>query len=70
MCWGVHIDRVLPGSCCIGCCGHCFHIQDNGSDQPGSLGIETPGILGDESSLKDSLSGVLEIAWVGGGGNL
>ena len=70
MSWGIHIDGVLSGSCCIGYCSHCLHIQDNGSDQPGSLSIVTSGILGDESFLKDSLSRLTEMAWVGGGGNL
>ena len=70
MSWGIHIDGVLSGSCCIGCCSHCLHIQNDGSDQLGSLSVETPGVLGDESLLKDSLFGSTETVWIGEGGNL
>ena len=52
---GIYIDWVLSDSCYVGCCSHCFCIRDDGSDQPGPSSIETPGILGDESSLKNSL---------------
>ena len=68
--WGIHIDGILSSSCCIGCYSHYLHIWDDGSNQPGSLSIETSGILEDESFLKDSLSGLTETAWVGGSGNL
>ena len=68
--WGVHIDWVLFDSYYIGCCSHCFCVRDDGSDQPSSLDTETPGVLRDESSLKDSLSGTTKTMWVGGGGNL
>ena len=70
VCWGVHINWILPDSCCIGHCSHYFCIRDNGSDQPGSLSVETLGVLEDESSLKDSLLETSEMAWVKGGGNL
>ena len=68
--WGIHIDGVFSGSCYIGCCSHCLHIQDDGFDQFGSSSIEASGILGDKSSLEDSLFGLMEMEWVGGGGDL
>ena len=70
VCWGVYIDRVLSGSYCVGCSSHCLYICDDCSDHPGSLSIKTPGILGDESSLKDCLSGPTKTVWVRGDGNL
>ena len=70
MCWGVYINRVFSSFCHIGCSSHCLYICDDCSDHPGFLGIETPGILGDESLLKDHLSGLTKMVWVRGGGDL
>ena len=70
VCQGVYIDRILSGSCCVGCSSHCLCICDDCFDHPGSLGIETPGILGDESPLKDHLSGPIKMAWVRGDSDL
>ena len=70
MCQGIYIDGVFSGSCHIGCSSHCLCVCNDHSDHPGSLSIETPGILGDESPLKDSLLGMSKMVWVGGGGNL
>ena len=70
MSWGVHVNWILSDSCSIGCCSHCFCIKDDSSNQPSSLDMETPGILGDESFLEDSLPGMTEASWVEGGGNL
>ena len=66
----VYVDWIFSRSCCISCCGHCFYIRDNSSNQPGLLNVEAPGILEDGSSLKDGLSGTTKIVWVGRGGNL
>ena len=68
--WSIYIDWILSDSCCIGYCSYRFCIRDNGSDQPGPLSIETLGVLGDESSLKDDLLGMTEVTWVGRGGDL
>ena len=70
ICWGIYINGIVPSPHCIGCSSHCLCICDDHSDHPGSLGIETPGILEDESSLKDRLSGPTKTAWIRGGGNL
>ena len=70
MCRGIYVDGVLPGPCCIGCSGHCLCICDDRSNHPDSLSIETPGILGNESSLEDCLPGLTKAVWVGGDGNL
>ena len=70
MCWGIYINRVLSGSCHIGCSSHCLCICDDCSDHPSPLGIETSGILGDESSLKDCLPGSMKMAWIRGDSNL
>ena len=70
MCWDIYINGIFPSPCCIGCSSHCLCVCDDRSDHPGSLGIETPSILGDESPLKDCLSGLTKTAWVRGGGDL
>ena len=70
MCWGIYINGVFPGPHCIDYSSHCLCVCNDCSDHPGSLGIETPGILGDESPLKDHLSGLTRMVWVRGGGNL
>ena len=74
-CWiivyqSVYINRVLSGSCHIGCSSHCLCISDDCPNHPGSLGIEAPGILEDEFPLKDCLPGPTKTAWVRGDGNL
>ena len=69
-CRGVYVNGVLSGSCRIGCGSHCLCICNDCPDHSGSLGIETPGILGDESSLKDCLPGLTKTVWVRGDGNL
>ena len=70
MCRGIYINRVFSGSHHIGCSSHCLCVCNDYSDHPSFLSIETPGILEDESSLKNRLSGPMKTAWVGGGGNL
>ena len=70
MCWGIYINGIFPGPCCIGCSSHCLCVHNDRSDHPGFLGVETPSILGDESPLKDRLSGLTKMAWVRGGGDL
>ena len=68
--WSIYIDRVLSDFYHVGCCSHCLCICDDCSNHPGFLGIETSAVLGDESSLKDCLSGLTKMAWVRGGSNL
>ena len=68
MCGGIYIDGVFPGPCYISCGSHCLCICDDRSDHPGSLWVETSGILGNESSLEDCLPGLTKAAWVGGDG--
>ena len=62
MCQGVYINGVFLGSCRIGYSSHYLCICNDHSDHPGSLSIETPGILGDESSLEDCLPGLSKVA--------
>ena len=70
MCGAIYVDGVFPSSCCISCSSHCLCICDDCSDHPGFLRVETPGILGNESSLEDCLPGSTKAAWVGGDGDL
>ena len=70
VCQSIYINRVLSGSCCIGCSSHCLCICDDYSNHPGFLGIETSGVLEDESSLKDCLSRPTKTVCIRGGSNL
>ena len=70
MCRGVYVDGVFSGSCRIGYSSQCLYVCDDRSDHLGSLGIETPGILGDEPPLKDCLSRLTKTVWVRGDSDL
>ena len=70
MCGGVYINGVFPGPCCISCSSHGLCICKDRSDHPGSLHVETPGVLGNEFSLEDCLSGSTKAVWVGGDNDL
>ena len=70
MCRAIYIDGVFPGSCCIGCSSHCLCVYNDCSNYPGSLHIESSGVLGNESSLEDCLPRSTKATWIGGDSNL
>ena len=70
MCGAIYVNGVFPSSCCISCSSHCLCICDDCSDHPGSLHVETLGVLENESSLENCLPRSMKVTWIGGDSNL